>query len=178
MTMKAFYDWQTNGGGGDVTRLIGVLERLEVSWCVIGGLAVNHWAAEPVVTADVDIVIALEKVEDVVKALIKEGFAAEHFPWSINLKGRSNVSIQISTEERYRAYPERSIPCDIWGILMRVASLEDTLNGKLAAYADKTRRPSKRQKDLLDILRLVESHPSLLSSVPEAIRGSPAFQNA
>lgn len=87
------------------------------------------------------------------------------------------VSIQISTEERYRAYPERSIPCDIWGILMRVASLEDTLSGKLVAYADKTRRPSKRQKDLLDILRLVESHPELLSLVPEDIRQSPVFQN-
>ena len=66
----------------------------------------NHWAAEPIVTADVDIVIALEKVEDVVKALIKEGFVAEHFPWSVNLKGHSNVSIQISTDERYRSYPE------------------------------------------------------------------------
>jgi len=177
MTIKAFYDWQTNGGGGDVTRLIATLERLELPWCVIGGVAVNHWAAEPIVTADVDIVIALEKVEEAVKALIKEGFIAEHFTWSINLKGNSNVSIQISTEERYRAYPERSIPCDIWGILMRVASLEDTLNGKLAAYSDKTRRPSKRQKDLLDILRLVESHPGLLSSVPEEIRQSSAFQN-
>ncbi|MDD2599397.1 MAG: nucleotidyl transferase AbiEii/AbiGii toxin family protein [Kiritimatiellae bacterium] len=177
MTLKAFYDWQTNGGGGDVTRLIDVLERLEVAWCVIGGLAVNHWAAEPVVTADVDIVVALEKVEDVVKALTKEGFVAEHFPWSINLKGRSNVSIQISTEDQYRAYPERSSPCDIWGILMRVASLEDTFKGKLADYSDKTRRPSKRQKDLLDILRLVESHPQLLSSVPDEVRQTSAFQN-
>lgn len=177
MTMKAFYDWQTNGGGGDVTRLIATLERLEVPWCVIGGLAVNHWAAEPVVTADVDIVIALERVEDAVKALTNEGFKAEHFSWSINLTGNSKVSIQISTEERYRAYPERAIPCDIWGILMRVASLEDTLSGKLAAYSDTTRRPSKRQKDLLDILRLVESHPSLLSVIPEDIRQTTAFQN-
>lgn len=29
MTAKAFYDWQTAGGGGDVTRLISVLERLD-----------------------------------------------------------------------------------------------------------------------------------------------------
>lgn len=178
MTIKAFYDWQTNGGGGDVTRLIEILGKLNVSWCVIGGLAVNHWAEEPVVTADVDIVIALERVGDVVETLAKEGFKVEYYPWSINLKGQSNVSIQISTEERYRAYPEHSTPCDIWGIVMPVASLEDTLNGKLAAYADKTRRPSKRQKDLLDILRLVESHPSLLSSIPEDIRQTTAFQSS
>jgi hypothetical protein len=52
---------------------------------------------------------------------------------------------------------------------MRVASVEDTLQGKLAAYADTQRRPSKRQKDLLDIARLIESHPDLRSQVPAAI---------
>ena len=26
MTQKAFYDWQTAGGGGDVTHLIAVIE--------------------------------------------------------------------------------------------------------------------------------------------------------
>ena len=62
-----------------------MLERLDVPWCAIGGLAVNHWA--PVVTADVD----------------------------------------------------------------------------------PARRPSKRQKDLLDILRLVEAHPALEPLLPEEV---------
>ena len=30
---------------------------------MIGGLAVNHWAIEPMATADVDVVIATEKVD-------------------------------------------------------------------------------------------------------------------
>ena len=175
MTAKAFYDWQTNGGGGDVSRLIAVLERLDVPWCVIGGLAVNHWAVEPVVTADVDIVLAVDRVDETVRALEAEGFQSKRFPWSINLTGHSAVSIQISTEERYRDYPAHATPCDIWGILMRVASLEDTLAGKVAAYADSTRRPSKRQKDLLDILRLAEAHPEILPRIPAAIRALPAF---
>ena len=170
MTAKAFYDWQTAGGGGDVTRAIAVLERLGARWCVIGGIAVNHWADEPVVTADVDMVVALESVDDAVNALMAEGFSAEHFPWSVNLKGASRVSIQISTEERYRGYPGRSVPADVWGILMRVASLEDTLAGKVAAYSDLSRRPSKRQKDFLDILRLVENHPETLAFLPDALR--------
>jgi len=170
MTAKAFYDWQTAGGGGDVTRTIAVLERLGVRWCVIGGIAVNHWAEEPVVTADVDMVVALESVDAAVKALEEEGFVAERFPWSINLKGSSRVSIQISTEDFYRDYPSRSVPADVWGILMRVASLEDTLAGKIAAYSDLTRRPSKRQKDFLDILRLVENHPQILALLPAALR--------
>jgi hypothetical protein len=169
MTQKAFYDWQTAGGGGDVTRLISVLERLDVPWCVIGGLAVNHWAAEPVVTADVDLVIALDRVEDAIAALTAEGFTAERHPWSVNLGGGSKLSIQISTEAFYRDFPSRAVAADVWGILMRVASMEDTLQGKLAAYADPARRPSKRQKDLLDIMRLVETHPALERLLPEEV---------
>jgi hypothetical protein len=170
MTQKAFFDWQTAGGGGDILRLVAVLERLDVPWCVIGGVAVNHWADEPMVTADVDLVIALERVDEAVRALEEEGFKAERFPWSVNLKNQSKISVQISTEERYRPFPARAAAADVWGILMRVASLEDTFQGKLAAYSDARRRPSKRQKDWLDILRMVESHPELADALPEELR--------
>jgi hypothetical protein len=44
---------------------------------------------------------------------------------------------------------------------MRVASLEDTLRGKMKAYDEPERRQSKRIKDLADIARLVEAHPKL-----------------
>jgi hypothetical protein len=169
MTQKQFYDWQTAGGGGDVTLLIDTLERREIPWCMIGGLAVNHWAEEPMATADVDVVIATERVDEAVKALAEAGFAVKRFEWSINLKGRSKVLVQISTEKLYRDFPTRSVPADIHGILMRVASLEDTLRGKLAAYADRECRPSKRQKDLLDIIRLMESHPKLRPLIPAEV---------
>ena len=49
---------------------------------------------------------------------------------------------------------------------MCVASREDTLRGRLLAYQVPQRRASKRQKDLLDILRLVESHPKLRKLLP------------
>ena len=60
MTHRQFYDWQTAGGGGDVMLLVQTLEQNEIPWCMIGGLAVNHWAIEPMATADVDVVIATE----------------------------------------------------------------------------------------------------------------------
>lgn len=167
--MRQFYDWQTAGGGGDVSRLVETLERREIPWCMIGGLAVNHWAREPMATADVDVVIAAGRVEEAVKALRKAGFTAKKFAWSVNLKGRSKVSVQISTEDIYRDFPGRSVPTDIHGILMRVASREDTLRGKLLAYQDTQRRASKRQKDLLDIMRLVEAHPKLRKKLPAAV---------
>jgi Nucleotidyl transferase AbiEii toxin, Type IV TA system len=170
MTERQFFDWQTAGGGGDVTRLVEILQRLEIPWCMIGGLAVNHWAAEPLATADVDVVIAAERVEDAVAALESAGFLAKRFEWSINLKGSSKVSVQISTEGFYREFPLRSVSADVHGIPMRVASLEDTLAGKIAAWQDRARRPSKRQKDLLDVMRLVESHPELRDRLPHELR--------
>jgi hypothetical protein len=169
MTERQFYDWLTEGGVNDVTRMVSVMERLGVPWCMIGGLAVNHWAEEPMVTRDVDIVIALDQVEPVVEAFAEAGFQIKRFPYSINLDGGSQVSIQISTDEMYRAFPARGVPADIHGILMRVACLEDTLMGKLAAWSDKTRRASKRQKDLADIARLLEAHPTLESKIPAEV---------
>jgi hypothetical protein len=161
MTKRQFYDWQTAGGGGDVLLLVQTLEQHEIPWCVIGGLAVNHWAAEPMATADVDLVIATDRVEEAVKALEAAGFRAEKFEWSINLTRGSALSIQISTEPVYKEFPQHALAADVHGILMRVANLEDTLRGKILAWQDKGRRPSKRQKDLLDIIRLVEAHPTL-----------------
>ena len=52
---------------------------------------------------------------------------------------------------------------------MAVASLSDVLQGKLWAYSDPTRRQSKRQKDLADIARLIETHPELKAEVPGSV---------
>jgi hypothetical protein len=84
----------------------------------------------------------------------------------VNVKGRSKLSLQISTDQIYHEFPSRSVAADVHGILMRVASLKDTLTGKIAFWRDDSRRPSKRQKDLLDIIRLVESHPELKADLP------------
>jgi hypothetical protein len=161
MTSKQFYDWQTAGGTDDVMRLVDCLERADISWCAIGGVAVNHWAKEPMVTQDVDLVVATESVEAAIKLLEDAGFKAERFLWSVNFRGRSKVSVQLSTEPFYHDFPGRSVPADVHGILLRVASLEDTLQGKIKAWKDPERRQSKKIKDLGDIARLVESHPRL-----------------
>lgn len=161
MTAKKFYDWQTAGGTDDVMRLVDCLERADIAWCAIGGVAVNHWAAEPMVTRDVDFVVVTEAIERTVQVLEEAGFRSEKFPCSVNFKGHSKVSLQLSTEDFYRDFPERAVPADVHGILLRVASLEDTLAGKMKAWSDAQRRQSKRIKDLGDIARLIETHPEL-----------------
>jgi len=171
MTAKQFFDWQTSGGTDDVMRLVDCLERADIVWCAIGGVAVNHWAAEPMVTQDVDFVVAAEAVERAVSLLKETGFRAERFEWSVNFKGHSRVSIQLSTEDFYRDFPSRAVPADVHGILMRVACLEDTLQGKIRAWSDADRRQSKRIKDLADIARLIEAHPELWDDLTDELRG-------
>lgn len=170
MTAKQFYDWQTAGGTDDVMRLVDALERADVAWCAIGGVAVNYWAAEPMVTQDVDFVVAADAIGRAVTALEEAGFRAERFEWSVNFKGRSAVSLQLSTEEFYKQFPARAVPADVHGILLRVASLPDTLSGKVKAWSEPARRQSKRLKDLADIARLVEAHPELWNSLTDALK--------
>jgi hypothetical protein len=170
VTGKQFFDWQTGGGTNDVMRLVDCLERADLVWCAIGGIAVNHWAAEPMVTRDVDFVVASEDVERVVSLLEGAGFAAERFEWSVNFKGNSAVTLQLSTEPFYREFPARAVPADVHGILMRVASLRDTLAGKIKAWSEPGRRPSKRIKDLADVARLVEAHAELWDALPDDLK--------
>ena len=170
MTPKKFYDWQTSGGTDDVMQMVDALERNEITWCAIGGIAVNFWAKEPMVTQDVDIVVVTDLIEKSVLILEKAGFRSNRLEWSINFVGNSKVSIQISTENFYREFPSRSVPADVFGILMRVASLQDTLKGKIEAWKDPKRRQSTKIKDLADIARLIESHPELWDILPLVLK--------
>jgi len=171
MTAKEFFDWQTSGGTDDVMKLVAALEKADIPWCAIGGVAVNHWAEHPMVTQDVDLVVASDAVERTIDVLEKAGFKAERFEWSVNFKGSSAVSVQLSTEDSYKEFPSRAVPADVHGILLRVASLEDTLQGKIRAWSDSARRQSKRIKDLGDVARLIEAHPDLWALLSEDLRG-------
>lgn len=169
MTGRQFYDWQTAGGADDVMRMVDALERAELHWCAIGGIAVNHWATEPMVTRDVDFVVTVDEIDRAVAVLEHVGFHPERHDWSVNFRGRSQVSLQLSTEDFYRDYPSRSVPADVHGILLRVASLDDTLAGKIKAWRTPDRRPSKAIKNLGDIARLVEAHPRLVATLPDDV---------
>ncbi len=169
MTGRQFYDWQTAGGADDVMRMVDAVERAELQWCAIGGIAVNHWAREPMVTRDVDFVVAVDHIERAIAALEAAGFTAERHPWSVNFQGRSQVSLQMSTADFYGNFHTRAVAADVHGILLRVAAIEDTLAGKIKTWRTPERRQSKALKDLGDIARLVEADPSLEATLPEDV---------
>ncbi len=168
MTKKTFFKKVTNDKEDVLETFLGLLEKLKVGYCVIGGLAVNAYA-EPVVSLDLDVVIALENKTKMLEA-VKGRFAIETFEHSVNLTSkRSDVRIQIQTDPRYQEFIKRGSSKPVLGYTMKVAAIEDVLKGKIWAYQDDTRRRSKRQKDLADIFRLVEAHPRLKGAVPAEI---------
>jgi len=170
MTEKEFFNAVAKSEKDVLQFLLDVLSETGAAYCVVGGLAVNAYA-EPVVSLDLDIVVASESVAEVVSAAESRGLKAERFEHSINLKSKdSELRIQLQTDARYQEFIGRSKEKEVLGYRMRVADAADVLQGKLWAYQDEKRRKSKRQKDLADILRLVEAIPSLEKGIPSQIR--------
>lgn len=145
--------------------LIALLEEHGIRYCAIGGQAVNAYA-EPLVSLDLDLVVAAPQF-DGLEALLADTFKVERFPHSLNISHpESDLRVQVQIDPRYLDFPDRASRREILGLILPVASLEDVLRGKVWAALDPERRPSKRQKDLADIARLLEAHPELRPQVP------------
>lgn len=169
MTSKTFLNLIANGKSDVVQEFLETLSSLKIDYCVVGGLAVNVYA-EPVVSLDLDLVLAIDKTDKLISE-IKDKYAVETFIHSINLKHpESDLRIQLQTDIRYQPFIQRAEKKSVLGYEMIVASLVDVLSGKVWAYQDEERRKSKRQKDLADIMRLVETHPELLKLLPENLQ--------
>ncbi|MEW5983488.1 MAG: hypothetical protein AB1806_14135 [Acidobacteriota bacterium] len=170
MTAREFVQSLANGRVDILQLLLAILKSTGTDYCLIGGLAVNAYV-EPVVSLDIDVVVAVQKTEAVRTAAEAQGLKVEVFPHSINLTGPgSDLRIQLQTDPRYQAFVSTAETRIVLGYELKVATLGDVLQGKVWAYLDDTRRRSKRQKDLADIARLTEAHPELLASLPGRIK--------
>jgi hypothetical protein len=169
MTKKEFLNAVSNSKEDIIQIFIDALTTSKADYCVIGGLAVNAYA-EPVVSLDLDIIVAVENIEAVCKA-IEAHFKIDRFAHSVNLSSdKSDLRIQLQTDPRYQDFIGRAASHTVLGYKMKVASVEDVLQGKIWAYLDEQRRKSKRQKDLADIIRLIEVYPSLNDLIPASIK--------
>ncbi len=155
------------GRSDDLSRLVVSLRTAGHPFCLIGGLAVNHYV-EPVVTLDADFAITV--AVGVAEALRADGFTVEEHPHSINasLPG-SRLRIQITINSRYGSFPSRASEAKIFGVRLPVASLEDLVQGKLWAATDPQRRLSKRAKDEADLVRICESHSEIIPLIPPGL---------
>lgn len=168
--MKALSYWKivVRDGSDFLSRFLSLLDELEIRHCVIGGQGVNAYA-EPVVSLDLDVVVAVEDL-DRLEPVLQEQFQVQRFEHSINLSSPdSDLRVQIQRDSRYASFIDRSTPRLVLGLTLPVAAPEDVLQGKIWAVQDPARRASKRQKDLADIARLLEFDPSLRRFVPEEV---------
>lgn len=171
MTKKEFINFVSNGQEDVLQELLDLLNEMKIDYCVIGGLAVNAYV-EPVVSLDLDLVVFAEAIDTLLKAAEKI-FNIERFSHSVNLSSRkSDLRIQLQTDPRYQTFIFRASIKEVMGYKMKVATLEDVLQGKIWAYSDEQRRKSKRQKDLADIFRLVETYSHLKDSLPESLKNT------
>jgi hypothetical protein len=134
-----------------------VTAERNVPFCVVGGQGANAYV-EPVVSLDLDLAIALEDGERV-EQLMRDRFTVE----------RSDLRVQFRSDPRYAEFVPRASQREVLGIRLPVARADDVLRGKVWAAGDPTRRPSKRQKDLADIARLLEAFPEMRAMVPAEI---------
>ena len=72
MTRKEFLNSLANGQSDIVQMLLDIIAETAIPYCVIGGLAVNAYV-EPVVSLDVDMVIAVKDVEATCRAAERRG---------------------------------------------------------------------------------------------------------
>lgn len=168
MRARTFWKTVVADTAGFLDRLIALLAEHGIRYCVVGGQAVNAYV-EPVVSLDLDIAVAADQLARV-EGLMREAFVMERFPHSINVSlPGSDLRVQIQTDPRYAAFVDRATPRGVLGLRLSVASLDDLVQGKLWAVMDETRRPSKRQKDLADIARLLEAYPHLRARIPAEV---------
>jgi hypothetical protein len=169
VTALEAYELTTQGGATDFGLLIAACESFG-PYCLIGGLAVNCYV-EPVYTLDADIVAIASSLPLLAAHLRQQGFRIEEHTHSVNAQAPgSELRIQFTTDERYQAFPSRSIEGRVLGVPVKVACLEDIVRGKLWAYGDPRRRLSKRKKDELDLIRLAETYPDLRTLYPRELR--------
>jgi len=168
--MQALAYWKavTQDRSDFLDEFLDLLVENGIRYAVIGGQGVNAYA-EPLVSLDLDVAVATEDLDRVEK-LLSQRFEIELFPHSVNVSAAgSQLRVQIQTDPRYAAFVPRATPREVLGVTLQVAAVEDVLQGKLWAFLDETRRGTKRQKDLADIGRLIETYPQLRERVPRDV---------
>ena len=178
MTEIELYDGVIMEGTSDLFFVADTLQRHGARWCLIGGMAVNAYAA-PVYTVDCDLVVVSADLEPVLADLAAADWKIKEFPFSINAQRRlkrdekstHKLMVQFTRPERYQPFAGRAELREVFGRELPVASIEDLMQGKLWALSDPSRRESKAAKDWSDVLRLAEEYPERVEPLlPEDLR--------
>jgi hypothetical protein len=168
MEALAFWKAVTMDRSNFLDEFISLLRNAGIHFCVIGGQAVNAYV-DPLVSLDLDVVVAVDQI-DQVRKILEVPFQVEEFPHILNVAASgSDLRVRIRTDPRYGDFVKKASVREVLGFPLPVAALEDILQGKIWAVSDPQRRGSKRRKDLLDIERILEANPHLTTRVPRVL---------
>jgi hypothetical protein len=168
MRARAFWRIVTHDRADLLQRFLDLLADHQIRFCLIGGQAVNAYTT-PVVSLDLDVAVAADDLPRL-EAVLRKAFSVETFAHSLNISDEnSDLRIQIQTDPRYADFVARAEMHTVLDLPLPIARPEDLLQGKIWAVQDTARRASKRQKDLADIARLLETFPELRSRIPPPV---------
>jgi len=123
-----------------------------------------------VFTLDADLVVVSTELDTVKSELVTAGFLVQEFQHSLNaVMPGSELRIQFSLDPRYQEFLGDTKLMKVLGEQVPVASLANITRGKIWAWSDKARRPTKRKKDELDLMRILEGYPELRPMMPSEI---------
>jgi len=109
-------------------RVIALLRAESIRFCVVDGQGVNAYA-EPVVSLDLDLAVALDQIPTA-EAVLQRVFSVERFPHSLNVsEAGSDLRVQVQTDPRYGAFVSGAAERDVLGVRLPVAHVEDLLQG-------------------------------------------------
>lgn len=146
-------------------RLLKLLDDNNIGFCVIGSAAVSAYT-EPLIGLDFDIVVTnyqLGRFESLLVNTFRVKRTARYIEITMP---NSDLRVNVHTEARYAEFVERAEQRVVFGMNLPVARAGDVLNGTVWASQDVTRSAWKRQKDLLDLMRLIEANPKLRGQLP------------
>lgn len=87
---------------------------------------------------------------------------------------KSDLRIQFTLDPRYQEFVNDTTLREVLGQSVPVASLPNVVQGKIWAAGDQEcddkRRLSRRKKDELDLIRILEAYPELSDLMPGEIR--------
>jgi hypothetical protein len=146
-------------------RLLKLLDDNDIGFCVIGSAAVSAYA-EPLIGLDFDIVVTSYQLGRF-EALLVSTFRVKRTARQIEITmPHSDLRVNVFTEARYAEFVERAEMRPVFGMPLPVARVDDVLRATIWNSEDTARSRWKRQKDLLDLTRLLEANPKLRAQVP------------
>jgi hypothetical protein len=141
---------------GAIEAAIAAFEQHQVSYALIGGLAVGIHSGVPRATLDVDFAVMTTVDRGwLVEMLSGRGFSETGlFAHSINLRHTSGEPVQLAFDPLFDPMIARAELIQLDQLSLRIVTRNDLISMKRRAAADPARRRSKALRDQADIALL------------------------